>query len=227
MVILVMLDLLAAFETLDHSIMLSRLRDMYGIQGDALECIRSYLDLRSQCVKLLGTESANKILTFAMPQGFVLGAEFNCYYSKPVGKIILYHDMEYLCYADDSKLYLIIKQSDIPSTISHVEHCVSDIKRWMGTNLLKPNEDKMEVILFASPKKQHILANISLHFGDCTITPQKVKNLGCWWNNTLSMSDHATTTAQTCFHQLRKIQHIRKFLSLPALKSITQSLVIS
>ena len=41
------------------------------------------------------------------------------------------------------------------------------------------------------------------------------------------MSDNATATAQTCFHQLRKIQHIRKFLSLPALKSITQSLVIS
>ena len=91
MVILVMLDLSTAFETLDHSIMLSRLCDMYGIQGDALEWVRSYLDLRSQCVKLLGTESADKILTFVMPQGSILGAEFYCHYSKPVGKIILYH----------------------------------------------------------------------------------------------------------------------------------------
>ena len=88
---------------------------MYGIQGDALEWVRSYLDLRSQCVKLLRTKSADKILTFAMPQGSVLGAEFYCYYSKPVGKIILYHDMDYLSYADNSQLYLIIKQkSDIP-----------------------------------------------------------------------------------------------------------------
>ena len=141
-----MLDLSAGFDALDHSIMLSRLCDMYGIQVDALEWVRSYLDLCSQCVKLLGTKSADKILTYAMPQGSVLGAEFYCYYSKPVGKIILNHDMDYLCYADDSQLYLIIKQSDIPSTISCVEHCVSDIKRWMGTNLLKLNEDKTEVI---------------------------------------------------------------------------------
>ena len=45
--------------------------------------------------------------------------------------------MDYLCYADDSQLYLIIKQSDIPSTISCVDHSVSDIKRWMGTHWCK------------------------------------------------------------------------------------------
>ena len=74
------------FDTLDHSIMLSRLCDMYGIQGDALEWLRSYLDHRSQCVKLLGTESTDKILTFAMPQGSVLGAEFYCYYVQQTSR---------------------------------------------------------------------------------------------------------------------------------------------
>ena len=186
------------------------------------------MGLSSQCVKLPGAQSKDQVLTFAVPQGSVLGAEFYCYYSKPVGKIIRSHSMDYHCYADDSQIYLIIKQTNISSTLHRVEQCVSDIKGWMGHNLLKLNEDKTEVILFAPESKQHLLNNISLQFGDSTISPSvKVKNLGCWWNSILSMKDNVNITAQTCYYQLRKINLIRQFLSQPALKTIIQSLVIS
>ena len=159
-VILVMLALSAKFNTLDHQKMLNRLQRMYSIEGQALQWIESYLDLRTQCVKLLAAESSDQTLTFVMLQGSVLAAKMYCLYSRPVGFIIKHNDMDYHVYADDSQIYLVIKRSDISSTIHRVENCVHDIKGWMETNLLKLNEDKTEVIVFGSQRKQHLLQNI-------------------------------------------------------------------
>ena len=116
-VILIMLDLSAAFDTLDHTIMLVRLRRMYGIDEQALKWISSYLYSRTQSVHVNGSKSQPKTMTFAMPQVSVLGAMFYVYYSKPVGLIIRSHKMEYHCYADDSQLYIVINQANVNETI--------------------------------------------------------------------------------------------------------------
>ena len=223
-----MLDLLAAFDTLDHTIMLDWLRRMYGIDEQALKWISSYLDSRTQSVHVNGSKSQPKTMTFAMPQGSVLGAVFYVYYSKPVGLIIRSHKMEYHCYADDSQLYIVINQANVNETIHRVENCVSDIQTWMERNLLKLNEDKTEIILFSKKSMENLFGNISLSFGGSVIQPvKKVKNLGCWLDNTLSMDTHAQAIVRSCYFQLRKIQHIRQYLSDDALRTIIHSLVIS
>ena len=56
---------------------------------------------------------------------------------------------------------------------------------------------------------------------------KKVKNLGCWLDNTLSMDTHAQAIVRLSYFQLRKIQHIRQYLSDDALRTIIHSLVIS
>ena len=188
----------------------------------------SYLDSRTQSVHVNGAKSDPKTMNFAVPQGSVLGAEFYVYYSRPVGLIIKMHGLEYHCYADDSQLYIVINQAKVSETLHRVEHCVSDIQKWMERNLLKLNEDKTEMILFSKKSMQHLFSHISLNFGGSIIHPaRKVKNLGCWLDNTLAMETHVQSIARSCYFQLRKILHIRQYFSEDALRTMVHSLVIS
>ena len=66
--ILVHLDLSAAFDTVDHNVLLSKLKDMFGQSGKVLEWFRSYLKQRSH-----GILSDIQFLLSGLPQGSVLG----------------------------------------------------------------------------------------------------------------------------------------------------------
>ena len=71
--ILLMLELSAAFGSIDHDILLSRLRNVYGITGNALDWFRSYLTGRIQRVVIEDSVSVDQELDFGVPHGSVLG----------------------------------------------------------------------------------------------------------------------------------------------------------
>ena len=71
--IIILLDLSAAFDTIDHKILINRLENKYGISGLALEWLKSYLQERPQRVIVNGTYSDPKCNSFGVPQGSVLG----------------------------------------------------------------------------------------------------------------------------------------------------------
>ena len=89
--VLLMLDLSAAFDTIDHGILLSRLNGLYGISGDALDWFKSYLSNCVQRVIIGDTVSECKDLNFGVPQGSVLGPKIYCMYTKPISGIIAGH----------------------------------------------------------------------------------------------------------------------------------------
>ena len=68
-ILLVMLDLSAAFDTVSHSVLLTRMKEVYGVTEDALSWLQSYLADRSQSVIIDGVMSAPKPLTTGLPQG--------------------------------------------------------------------------------------------------------------------------------------------------------------
>ena len=70
---LLLLDLSAAFDTVDHDILLTRLHSKYSISGIALEWFRSYLTNRSQFALIEGCRSQSRELKCGGPQGSVLG----------------------------------------------------------------------------------------------------------------------------------------------------------
>ena len=79
-VIVLLLDLSAAFDTVDHNILLSRLKSRFGINGVALDWFWSYLPNRTHChcsvtvtVTVLGGRSTDRPLMTGVPQGSVLG----------------------------------------------------------------------------------------------------------------------------------------------------------
>ena len=90
-VILLLLDLSAAFDTVDNSIMLSKLRDRFGVNGTVLAWFESYLTSRKQFVQVNGCRSTQRSLQRGVPQGSVLGSLLYLLYTSPVANIINFH----------------------------------------------------------------------------------------------------------------------------------------
>ena len=90
-VFLVMLDLSAAFDTIDHALMLKHFETNMGISGCALQWLKSYLESRVYQVNIDGVLSETHKLDFGVPQGSVLGPLCFILYTFPVGKIIHKH----------------------------------------------------------------------------------------------------------------------------------------
>ena len=103
--ILVMIDLSSAFDTIDHSILLSRLELRYGITSVVVEWFRSYLYGRVQWVNIDDIFSTSHPLTTGVPQGSVLGPLLFSLYVQPLGGIIREHSIQFHHYADDLLLY--------------------------------------------------------------------------------------------------------------------------
>ena len=104
--VLVMLELSAAFDTIDHHILLHRFEHLFRITGLALQWITSYLGNRYQAVVIDGKRSAPVLLQYGVPQGSVLGPKMYTMYTRPLGDVIRNHGPNHHMFADDTQLYV-------------------------------------------------------------------------------------------------------------------------
>ena len=186
MVLLVLLDLSAAFDTVDHELLLSRMSRLFGISGDALDWFRSYLSARTQSVVIDGSKSEQRNMDCGVPQGSVLGPILFTMYTSPLGNIAERHDMNYHLHADDTQLYVTFKPglSNI-TACQKIQDCMTEMQQWMNNNFLKLNHDKTDILLIGSRHQHSIfgMQNVTINDHELPIS-DTVRDLGVILDNT-------------------------------------------
>jgi len=228
-VILVLLDISAAFDTLDHNILLCRLQTYFNFTGKVLEWFTSYLSNRVQCVTIGDITSNPRTILHGVPQGSILGPLLFTLYIAPLQEVILSHNLSCIFYADDTQIYISInKHADAQDSINRLQSCINDVFAWNMKNMLKTNPDKTEILHFSSRFNKHstALSTITLSGSTVVIKP-KAKNLGVILDKTLSFNDHINDICKKVFCAIRSIGRIRKYVNEASLKKLINALVIS
>src|ERR1043165_9610948 len=150
---LVLLDLSAAFDTVDHSILLHRLKNWFGISGPALNWFSTYLSPRTQSVYLNGNYSSSALLTCGVPQGSVLGPLLFTLYTTPLGTLLNNHSLGYHFYADDTQIYISFDSLSCDSSVQLLSAVFDEVQSWMASNKLLLNPSKTEFLLLGTPQQ--------------------------------------------------------------------------
>ena len=230
---IVVMDLSAAFDTVDHDILLSVLENKFGIKDVGLRWFEPYLRPRSCKVSINSAYSAEKQLPFSVPQGSCAGPSLflayastlrevksivNCVPGKPA--------IALNGFADDHS----VKKEFNPAIdnqeidcITDLEHCMGEVQIWMDKNCLKLNNAKTELILFGSQQtlSKCITNNININ-GHEVNRSQTIKCLGAWLDQELKMKQHIVTKCRIAMLNMQRIKYLRPFLT----EDITEVLVL-
>ena len=144
-----MLDMSAAFDTVDNDILLKRLHTAFGICGTALFWISCCVCQRTQTIAVNGKMPEMSLVTCGVPQGSVLGPILFLLYMADVARIFEMHEINLHSYADDSELYLYAQVDEIVLTLPRMALCIDAIDRWMSSNCLKLKVGKTQFIVRA------------------------------------------------------------------------------
>ncbi|XP_072043250.1 uncharacterized protein [Amphiura filiformis] len=138
-VFLIMLDLSAAFDTIDHDILFSRLEHGFGIKGTVLQWFKSYISGRQFRVSVGGVMSDRHVLECGVPQGSIIGPRVFTKYSQYIANIIRRHGLHFHIYADDVQIYMFFNPKipgDSACAIFKLSMCVEEVRDWMLFNFL-------------------------------------------------------------------------------------------
>ena len=232
---LVLLDLSAAFDKVDHDLLLNLLHFRYGFDGTILNWISIYLRSRTQQV-LIGDNTSSKPtqLKCGVPQGSVLGPILFTLFTAPPREVYRKHGINFQSYADDQQNYLSFKPSNTNSLAKSkqsLEACIKDIHKWMRTNKLKLNDEKMEIVLFSTRQQLEKLREdntFEIKIGSEVIKPTpSARNLGFHMEAQTQVSNtHNKSMWYSILHS-EKYSQVQNLLTPEAAKIIIQGLVIS
>src|SRR6187399_1013567 len=168
---LVLLDLSAAFDTIDHQILLSRLSSTFGFSDTALSLIKSYLTDRSQYVTIGDHRSSPVPITTGVPQGSVLGPLLFTLYTTPIGHILSKSSVSFHLYADDTQLYIFFSTVESTRNLSTLSSTLDVIHSWLSLNRLTVNPAKTEFLLIGTHQQRSKIINSSISFNGVSISP--------------------------------------------------------
>ncbi len=209
--VLVLLDLSSAFDTVDHGIMIDRLRQWVGISGSALDWFTSYLSVQSFSVSVDPYSSASAALSCGVPQGSVLGTVLFALYVLLLGIIInKFKGISYHCYVDDIQLYISFKP-DNTDKLSVLHDCLSAINDQMASNFLQLNAKKTEVVIIAADS---IRSNIIKCTGSLSFAVRSnLRNLCVIFDQSVLFDHHVKLFSSPCFYHLRNSAKLRPVVS--------------
>ena len=227
---LVFIDFSSAFDTIDHAMLLRRLRLRYGLEGKALDLIASYLQGRTQRVVIGEQPSSSSMLMSGVPQGSVLGPLLFSLYVQPIGDIIRAHGLFYHQYADDLQLYchFALTKQALAEAVNHIEKCVDELNDWMTANLLSMNDSKTQYLPIVPKSASWLLDEVNvIRIGDDTVpAATTVRNLGVHFDHHMDMNSHTSHVISACSYHLRNINHISRYLPPTTKERVINALII-
>ena len=224
--LVLLLDLTAAFDTVDLTLLLGDLR-RFGVGGLVLQWFESYLIGRSFKVCVNEDISEECSMPTGVPQGSILGPILFTMYTIELSHLLKSLNITCHFYADDTQL--LFKISNIDETIIEVNQVFNKIKGWMVSRRLKLNIDKTECILINSRSRLHNFEDFThLTLGELRIKiSDSVRNLGVIFDKDLSFRDHMKQTKKQVIGNLINISRISKFLNKSCRMKLVHNLVLS
>ena len=194
----IFLDLSKAFDTIDHSILLNKLK-YYGLKGSTLNLFQSYLSNRKQYTEIEDTTSTILPIQVAVPQGSILGPIFFIIYVNDLPQCS--NKFDFIMYADDTTLSSTIDSfCDINSNASAdslINAEIDKVIEWLKINKLSLNKNKSKYMTFHMPKKQ--IQHLTLKIDGINIEKVEEFNfLGLTMDTNLKWKKHTDKISNKC-----------------------------
>jgi hypothetical protein len=227
--VLLLLDLSAAFDTVDQTKLLKILKYEIGLSGTVYKWFESFITGRTQRVKINDEYSEETELLYGLAQGSVLGPPlFNIYVRS------LYPHIQALRFAiegfaDDHQLFksfLPIFQTEVLGY--GIEECLKAVAEWMNEYFLKLNQSKTKILVLGPPSVlSSIVIKGTFTGNSCIRFVSSAKNLGVWLDEHLDFGTHIRKVVASTFLVIRAISKIKTFLPREYLSTVVCALTLS
>ena len=206
----IMIDLRKAFDTIDHELLLTKLR-AYGIKGLALKWFKSYLYNRRQCVMIGSTLSEYLPITIGIPQGSIIGPLLFLIFINDLPDV-LSHSRAHL-YADDTSV--VASDKCIQNLALKLNTDMSNLYRWLCANRLILNVPKCNSIIFGTSQRLNKIdkTNYSIEINGQPIAQvSETKLLGVILDSTLSFQPHVNQLCKKISRKLGLLKYLKSFI---------------
>lgn len=227
--LVLLLDLSAAFDTVDLDKLISILSDDLGLGGTVLEWFKSFLYGRKQATSVNGCRSEFKDVKYGVPQGSVLGPVlFNIYIRK---FIQLLRDAGFTVhgYADDHQVISSFRISFQYHALGYsLPRCMNIISQFMSSYFLKLNAGKSKLLIFSPQNIQDNICFDSVYLGSNLFLPVSFEamNLGVKLDSQLSFSSHISMLLAQSYKHVSNIGRIRRYLTKDEIRTLVYALVM-
>ncbi len=218
----VFIDLKKAFDTIDHQIMLQKLRN-YGIDQMSLTWFESYLTNRTQKCRVNDQLSNSAPVTCGVPQGSNLGPILFLIYINDLPNC-LNHAIPRM-FADDTSISYSANTTGEPQNVINSE--LKKLNSWLITNRLSLNIVKTEFMVIGSQQKlRSIDSEINIRINENEITRvESVKSLGVYIDKHLTWHDHIDKLCKKVASAIGALKRVRSFITIDASIQIYQALI--
>ena len=220
--------LLAAFDYLNHGLLLKRLSSAYGIERLAHSWLESYLAGRAQVVKDRAPCAEASHVAVWGPTRVCARQILFTMYTAPIGNIVRKQGLAHHLYADDTQLYFSVDPDSVDSAVKQVEVCIAEIAAWMGTNNCCSMTGRQR--LSSSPAgawpRQLPRELTSLLVRDSrVVAAPAARNLCVVFDNTMRTDKQVDALCKAAHYHLSNIGRIRHPLSNRAPEQLTHAFV--